>query len=181
MTTGWPRRFRTSLETRWTTRREVRPSRSTRAIHARGEGDTVFIEITNQGICIPADVLPAIFTAFRRVESHATVNSGHLGLGLYIASEIVRSHGGVLSVRPPTERRRSRCGCRGRPSSRAPVRAEGRGRGRGRDGLSNVRLSAWASRPRCGQSRSASARRDLHALCTRTGFLGFIRHASSSP
>lgn len=68
-------------------------------IHAQGEWDAVVVEITNQGTCIPPNVLPVIFKAFRRAEVNARSSSGHLGLGLYIAYEVVRSHGGTLDVR----------------------------------------------------------------------------------
>jgi signal transduction histidine kinase len=68
-------------------------------IHARGEVDAVVAEITNQGACIAAEVLPVIFEAFCRADRPARSNSEHLGLGLYIAHEIVKSHGGTLNVR----------------------------------------------------------------------------------
>jgi signal transduction histidine kinase len=65
-------------------------------IHAHDDGGAVVAEITNQGACIPPDLLPVIFKAFR---GEVKPNTGHLGLGLYIASEIVRSHSGTLDVR----------------------------------------------------------------------------------
>ena len=70
-------------------------------IHAHDEagGEAVIAEITNEGPCIPADVLPVIFKAFRRAEANASADTGHLGLGLYVACQIVRSHGGSLDVR----------------------------------------------------------------------------------
>jgi signal transduction histidine kinase len=67
-------------------------------IHAREEAEAPLVEITNHGIAISPEELPQIFTAFRRGEAAASP-SGHLGLGLYIASEIVRAHGGTLEVR----------------------------------------------------------------------------------
>jgi signal transduction histidine kinase len=68
-------------------------------IHAREDGEAVVVEITNQGACIPPDQLPLIFKAFRRAEVNADVKPGHLGLGLYIACEIVSAHSGKLDVR----------------------------------------------------------------------------------
>jgi signal transduction histidine kinase len=68
-------------------------------IHARAEGDAVVAEITNQGVCIAPELLPDIFKPFRRAESTANRSAGHLGLGLYIAHEITRAHGGTLAVR----------------------------------------------------------------------------------
>lgn len=70
-------------------------------IRAHEDGGAVVVEITNQGACIPRDLLPEIFNAFRRARagSNPHADGGHLGLGLYISSEIVRSHGGTLEVR----------------------------------------------------------------------------------
>lgn len=67
-------------------------------IDARGDAEAVVVEITNQGVCIPPDQLPVIFKAFRRADASSKRDGGHLGLGLYIACEIVRSHGGTLGV-----------------------------------------------------------------------------------
>jgi len=69
-------------------------------VHARGEPDAVVIEITNEGACIPPELLPVIFKAFLRAAVNAHPGkSGHLGLGLYIACEVARAHGGTLDVR----------------------------------------------------------------------------------
>jgi signal transduction histidine kinase len=55
------------------------------------------IEVHNDGRPIaPAD-LPHIFEPFRRGSAH--VHKHGLGLGLYIASEIARAHGGSIEVR----------------------------------------------------------------------------------
>ena len=67
-------------------------------IHAYDDGEAVVAEITNQGACIPPDLLPVIFQAFHRAEVNPDTNTEHLGLGLYIASEIVRAHRGTLTV-----------------------------------------------------------------------------------
>lgn len=72
-------------------------------IHARGDGEAVVVEITNQGVCIPPNVLPVIFQAFQRAEVNPDPNTEHLGLGLYIASEIVRAHRGTLTVQSADE------------------------------------------------------------------------------
>ncbi|RKH41406.1 sensor histidine kinase [Corallococcus sicarius] len=65
-------------------------------IKARSDGAAVVVEISNQGEPIPADVLPFIFEPFRRARHHEKSASGNLGLGLYIAHQIVLSHGGTL-------------------------------------------------------------------------------------
>lgn len=68
-------------------------------IHTRDDGGEVVAEITNHGAEIPADLIPSIFTAFGRAGPQSSATADHLGLGLYIASEIVRAHGGTLGVR----------------------------------------------------------------------------------
>ena len=67
----------------------------------RDEGDEVVMTVHNQGAPIPAAVIPTLFEPFTRVaqavEGKQPGPEG-LGLGLYIASEIVRAHGGTISV-----------------------------------------------------------------------------------
>lgn len=67
-------------------------------VAARSDGDHVVVEIRNQGDPIPADVLPFIFEPFRRAQQREKT-PGNLGLGLYIANEIIRAHGGTLDAR----------------------------------------------------------------------------------
>jgi signal transduction histidine kinase len=68
------------------------------SIHTRADGSAVVTEITNQGATIAPEMLPVIFNAFRRGQASPNTRTGHLGLGLYIAAEIVRAHNGTLSV-----------------------------------------------------------------------------------
>lgn len=67
---------------------------------ALAEDDIVF-SVHNQGEPIPDDVLPFIFNPMGRFSQHAIVDHGPsegLGLGLFIASEIVASHAGSIEV-----------------------------------------------------------------------------------
>lgn len=64
-----------------------------------GDAAVVILEITNHGVCIPAEELPTIFKAYRSGAYDTKRGAGHMGLGLYISCEIVRSHGGSLDVR----------------------------------------------------------------------------------
>lgn len=67
---------------------------------ARGEDSEAVVEISNEGEPIPADILPFIFEPFRQgtpMKQRAT--SGNLGLGLYIAKQIVMAAGGTLHAR----------------------------------------------------------------------------------
>ena len=70
-------------------------------VNVKGYADAaeVVVEVTNQGEPIPADVLPFIFEPFRRAKRAQKSPTGNLGLGLYIAQQIVFSHGGTLDVR----------------------------------------------------------------------------------
>jgi len=67
-------------------------------VNARADGAEVVVEVSNQGHPIPADVLPFIFEPFRRARQCEKPATGNLGLGLYIAQQIVLSHGGTLDA-----------------------------------------------------------------------------------
>ncbi|HEX4440859.1 MAG TPA: PAS domain S-box protein [Thermoanaerobaculia bacterium] len=54
------------------------------------------LEVSNRGTPIPESVRATIFEPFRRAEGRR--DSGGLGLGLYIANEIVRAHGGTIRL-----------------------------------------------------------------------------------
>jgi signal transduction histidine kinase len=71
------------------------------ALADRGESEMV-LEVKNAGAPIPADLLPHIFDPFRRGTADRAA-SGHLGLGLFIAAEIVRAHGGTIQVESTAE------------------------------------------------------------------------------
>jgi signal transduction histidine kinase len=63
-------------------------------------GDGVEVSVHNEGIPIPRDMIPKLFDAFYRDNSRdADTRSASLGLGLYIAKEIIVAHGGTIEVR----------------------------------------------------------------------------------
>jgi signal transduction histidine kinase len=67
----------------------------------RNEGDDVAFSLTNEGAAIPAELVPRIFHPMIRgvsPESRAAQRPGSMGLGLYIAREVVTSHGGTIDV-----------------------------------------------------------------------------------
>ena len=66
-------------------------------IRVAGRGAWVFTSITNRGETIPVELRAHIFDPFRGAEVDASRRAtGSLGLGLYIASEIVRAHAGRI-------------------------------------------------------------------------------------
>ncbi|HOY08055.1 MAG TPA: ATP-binding protein [Saprospiraceae bacterium] len=58
----------------------------------------VSIRIADQGFGIPAEEKEAVFEKFYRLGSEETRQSTGTGLGLYIVQQIVKAHGGTISV-----------------------------------------------------------------------------------
>ena len=56
------------------------------------------IEVSDNGIGIPADALSRIFSPFEQADSSIHSRYGGLGLGLSIARTLVKAHGGSLEV-----------------------------------------------------------------------------------
>ncbi len=71
------------------------------AMNAAIDGDVMTVAVVNQGTPIPPHLLQQIFEPFVRLEPRR--NQGGLGLGLYIASEIAKGHGGTLAVTSSVE------------------------------------------------------------------------------
>lgn len=69
-------------------------------VQVAGSPQEVTVSVINTGVAIPAAALPTIFDPLRRGSAaRGTPSTGtHLGLGLFIAREIVRSHGGRVDV-----------------------------------------------------------------------------------
>lgn len=67
------------------------------------EGADVVLAVRNPAPPIPDETVRQLFTPYKRQSIGNVRNKGGLGLGLYIASEIARGHGGALeySYEPP--------------------------------------------------------------------------------
>lgn len=73
------------------------PNGSRITVRVQSDADTALIAIVDQGVGIPPEDIPRLFTRFYRAEESTTYAQG-LGLGLYITDQIVRAHGGTISV-----------------------------------------------------------------------------------
>ncbi|MEW5817377.1 MAG: ATP-binding protein [Spirochaetota bacterium] len=67
-------------------------------VEIKNNGAYAELTITDTGCGIPPEDLPSIFERFYRVDKSRTRTTGGVGIGLTIAREIVRSHGGTILV-----------------------------------------------------------------------------------
>jgi len=67
-------------------------------VSLRDEGEVVVVDVVNRGE-MPQQVIEHAFEAFQRGPEQTGRKASGLGLGLYIAREIVRRHGGDIAVR----------------------------------------------------------------------------------
>jgi signal transduction histidine kinase len=62
------------------------------------DGDTVLVQVSDQGMGIAAADLPRLFTRFGRVVTRENSHIAGTGLGLYLSRELARMHGGDITV-----------------------------------------------------------------------------------
>ena len=67
-------------------------------LSAEGAEDGVVMHVRDTGAGIPPEQLPHIFEKFFQADNQRAASQGGSGLGLSIAREIVRAHGGELAV-----------------------------------------------------------------------------------
>ncbi len=65
-------------------------------VATRQDGQNAVLEVTDTGVGIPADELPRIFDRFWRGQTAAQTSGS--GIGLAIAAELARAHGGELTA-----------------------------------------------------------------------------------
>lgn len=69
------------------------------AMNAVAEGELLRVDVHNHGKPIAAPQLQAIFEPLVRLDDDDAHRTSNLGLGLYIAREIVQAHGGSIEAR----------------------------------------------------------------------------------
>jgi len=74
------------------------PAGTTVAVRVARDGDTVLLEVRDEGAGIPSEALPRLFERFYRAPDSDLTYTGGLGLGLYLAKEIVERHGGTITA-----------------------------------------------------------------------------------
>ncbi len=62
------------------------------------QSQSVVLTITDQGIGIPVESLPNLFTQFYRGSNVESGSINGMGLGLYVVHQIVQAHGGTIEV-----------------------------------------------------------------------------------
>ncbi|MGE5145281.1 MAG: ATP-binding protein [Candidatus Eiseniibacteriota bacterium] len=68
------------------------------AVHARRDGNTIEITVDDDGPGIPVEQRDYVFKPFRRLDASRNPETGGVGLGLTIARDIVRGHGGDVRL-----------------------------------------------------------------------------------
>lgn len=68
------------------------------AIKAWDEDENVHLTVSDNGIGIPADVIPKLFTRFYQVDASTARKYGGTGLGLYITKTIIDAFGGKIWI-----------------------------------------------------------------------------------
>jgi phosphoserine phosphatase RsbU/P len=72
-------------------------------VSVRSGANHAEIEVRNWGNPIPPELLPLIFDPFRRAAERKRMKSVGLGLGLYLAMQVVRAHHGTIDVESSAE------------------------------------------------------------------------------
>jgi two-component system OmpR family sensor kinase len=68
------------------------------ALQVSEVGERACFAVTDQGMGVPSEDLPRVFTAFFRGERSRSRGTGGVGLGLTLAKRIIEAHGGSIEV-----------------------------------------------------------------------------------
>jgi CheY-like chemotaxis protein len=74
------------------------PSQGHIRLKAWQEGATAVVEVADDGMGIPAEMLEQVFTLFMQVGRTLDRAQGGLGIGLYLVRSLVELHGGAVSA-----------------------------------------------------------------------------------
>ena len=74
------------------------PPGGTVTLAATNEDAAIRIEVSDTGVGIPAEAIPAVFDRFFRVDPSRSKTSGGTGLGLAIVQSILTLHGGGAEI-----------------------------------------------------------------------------------
>ena len=74
------------------------PDRGNISIKAQGEEEFVHIIVSDNGIGIPSEILPKLFTRFYQVDASTARKFGGTGLGLYITKNIIDAFQGKIWI-----------------------------------------------------------------------------------
>jgi signal transduction histidine kinase len=75
-----------------------RHAASTVAVSVHREGDEAVLEVQDDGPGIPPEHREVVFDRFTRLDTARNTDAGGTGLGLPIAREIAKQHGGTLTI-----------------------------------------------------------------------------------
>jgi PAS domain S-box-containing protein len=74
------------------------PHGGTVTVSARQQGAYIEVRVADQGVGIPPDALPKLFSKFFRVSNHETRHITGTGLGLALVKQIIADHAGRVGV-----------------------------------------------------------------------------------
>jgi signal transduction histidine kinase len=74
------------------------PGGGTVLVRTERRGDTALVRVIDRGIGIPASDLPRLGTRFFRAANAGMANISGMGIGLYVAHEIIGLHGGTIEI-----------------------------------------------------------------------------------
>jgi PAS domain S-box-containing protein len=74
------------------------PRGGTIVLSAQQDGDQAVVQVSDNGIGIPADALEDVFTMFTQVAQAGQVAPGGLGIGLSLVRSLVELHGGTIDA-----------------------------------------------------------------------------------
>ncbi|GAB4216617.1 MAG: hypothetical protein OHK0022_57940 [Roseiflexaceae bacterium] len=74
------------------------PLGGTVLVRAGRQGDRVLVAVADEGIGIPTEALPKLFTRFYRAANVEDSSVSGLGIGLYVVREIIALHGGEVTI-----------------------------------------------------------------------------------